>query len=67
MGLYNLIATQIDQGSFNHLDQSLPYNVGIYISDKTNGNEILNSLLTPLAAYWTFTSDGLMSVGLGEE
>lgn len=67
MGLYNLIETHIDQGSFNHLDQSLPYNVGIYISDKTNGNEILNSLLTPLAAYWTFTSDGLMSVGLGEE
>ena len=67
LGLYSLLETQIDQGSFNRLDQSLPYDVGIYISDKITAQAIFNSMLTPLCAYWTFTSEGLMSVGFGEE
>lgn len=66
LGLFNFTSSQIDQGALNTLDNQITGKVGIYLSDVTNVQTILNDLLTPLQAYWLFDRQGALTVDFAD-
>lgn len=53
----------IDSGSLNRLDLALVGDVGLYIDQAMTGSNAIDQLISDIGAYWTFTRQGLLTVG----
>ncbi|MCE6993051.1 hypothetical protein [Dyadobacter sp. CY323] len=58
LGSASLNDTDIDGGSLNRLSLAIPGPVGIFINDRISASAVIDDLVTPLGAYWTFTRQG---------
>jgi hypothetical protein len=67
LGAYSLGDSDIDLGSFNRLEIAIPGDVGIYINDRITAAAVIDDLINPLGAYWTFTRQGQLMVGFMDE
>lgn len=63
LGARSFDSTDIDAGAFNTLDTVLGGDTGVYITDKTTASDIIDALINPCGAYWTFTRLGQITVG----
>jgi hypothetical protein len=54
----------IDGGAFNVFDETVNYDIGIYIPETTTGRNVLDQIIIPLQGYWTFTRQGLLTLGV---
>lgn len=64
LGEQNFTTDDIDQGSLNALDASIPDAVGVFVNSKTQLNRILDDLTNSLNVYWIFTRQGQISAGI---
>lgn len=64
LGANSLTTGEIDGGAFGLLAAGLPGAMGLYISERATATEVLDRLLLPCAAYWTFTRAGQLTCGL---
>lgn len=67
LGARSLAPDEIDVGSFNAVDQSLDSAAGLYITDREPASDILDRLINPCGAYWTFSRRGLLQAGILDE
>lgn len=67
LGAYSFSDTDLDNGSFNALDATMPWQSGIYIRDQETASTIIDNLLSPCGAYWTFNRNGQLTVGVIDE
>ena len=67
LGIYNLTSNDIDEGSFARVKMIVPGAAGLFISGDATGSSIMDALLNPLSAYWSFTRSGLLFAGMAQE
>ncbi|TGE04624.1 hypothetical protein [Hymenobacter fodinae] len=63
LGVYSLSSGDIDEGSFGRLAEVLTGSAGLYIDADITGSDVLDALLNPAGAYWSFTRQGLLFAG----
>jgi hypothetical protein len=64
MGAYSLSNADIDGGEFNRLDDALQGDFGVYIKDRVSASGVIDELINPCGAYWTFTRQGTITAGV---
>lgn len=64
LGSKSLSSAEVDSGALNALDNTIDGIIGLYLTDRTTALDILNSVINPVQAYWTFTRQGLFTVGV---
>lgn len=64
LGAASLSDNDIDEGAFNALDSVLTGNFGIFITDTTTASSVIDQLLNPAGAYWTFNRQGQITAGV---
>lgn len=67
LGASSLDDASIDSGSLNRLNIEIPGPAGIYITDRITASSVLDELVLPVGAYWTFTRQGQLVVGIIDE
>jgi len=64
LGSQNFSGNQIDQGALNRFDLKITGAVGVYIQSTISLKNVIDALVNPLQAYWTFTRQGLLTAGV---
>lgn len=64
LGSRSFSPATIDGAGFNRIDDAITGKVGIYVSDKTDAQQMLDMLITPVHGYWTFTRQGILTAGV---
>lgn len=67
LGGGSLSVADIDEGSFNALDAGFDASFGAYITDGISASSVIDELLSPCGAYWTFNRQGQIRVGIVDE
>lgn len=67
LGVRSFSAAEIDQGAFNRLNDEMGFDAGVYLTDRVRASDVIDALINPLGAWWTFTRQGLLTCGLVDE
>lgn len=64
LGSRGFDASEIDSGAFNDLASDLSGAMGIYLTEKVSATDVIDRLINPCGAYWTFTRLGKITCGM---
>lgn len=67
LGLRSFSSGEIDGASLVRLGNELTGTVGIYITERVTAKTVLDELIIPCGAYWTFTRQGSFYAGYIDE
>lgn len=67
LGSQSFAASEIDGANFNLLGAQVTGPAGIYITDRVQCSDLLDQLINPLGAWWTFTRQGKLSCGFADD
>lgn len=63
LGIHSLSDSEVDSGALNILAEVTPGATGVFITEPIAASQVVDQLIFPLGAYWTFSRIGLLTVG----
>jgi hypothetical protein len=64
LGAGSLSSNDIDAGALNRLDAVVSGPSGIYLPDRVSASKVIDDMIPPVGAYWTFSRQGQLTAGV---